>query len=100
MPPWDSTPVTGIPRVDPTGYGAYYTGRPRRRAHAVRGLPHRPELLPHTPYPELSTGMLLRPVKPPPSEGWRRLLYTLSGPADQPGREPPGRAGTTTWWPR
>jgi MinD-like ATPase involved in chromosome partitioning or flagellar assembly len=23
--------------------------------------------------------MLLRPVKPPPSEGWRRLLYVLSG---------------------
>ncbi len=23
--------------------------------------------------------MLLRPVKPPPSEGWRRLLYELSG---------------------
>src|ERR1700743_1019346 len=27
MPPWDSTPVTGIPRVDPTAYGAYYNGR-------------------------------------------------------------------------
>ncbi len=31
------------------------------------------------PYPELSTGMLLRPIKPPPSEGWRRLDYVLSG---------------------
>lgn len=35
--------------------------------------------MPHTPYPELATTTLLRPVKPPPSEGWRRLLYLLSG---------------------
>ncbi|MGD1255095.1 AAA family ATPase [Mycobacterium seoulense] len=76
MPPWDSTPVTGIPRVDPTAYGAYYTG-PTEAPPAQ--VPPRPEPLPHTPYPELSTGMLLRPVKPPPSEGWRRLLYELSG---------------------
>ncbi|OBH91821.1 ATPase [Mycobacterium sp. E2733] len=76
MPPWDATPVTGIARVDPTAYGAYYNGpadAPPPQA------PARPESLPHTPYPELSTGMLLRPVKPPPSEGWRRLLYDLSG---------------------
>ncbi|MGZ4562384.1 MAG: MinD/ParA family ATP-binding protein [Mycobacterium sp.] len=76
MPPWDSTPVTGIPRVDPTAYGAYYAG-PADAPPAQ--VPPRPESLPHTPYPELSTGMLLRPVKPPPSEGWRRLLYELSG---------------------
>ncbi|OCB34359.1 ATPase [Mycobacterium malmoense] len=76
MPPWDATPVTGIQRVDPTAYGAYYTGP----ADALpTQAPPRPEPLPHTPYPELSTGMLLRPVKPPPSEGWRRLLYELSG---------------------
>jgi MinD-like ATPase involved in chromosome partitioning or flagellar assembly len=76
MPPWDSTPVTGIPRMDPTAYGAYYNG-PTEAPPAE--APYRPEPLPHTPYPELSTGMLLRPVKPPPSEGWRRLLYDLSG---------------------
>ncbi|OBF71544.1 ATPase [Mycobacterium sp. 852002-51613_SCH5001154] len=76
MPPWDATPVTGIPRVDPTAYGAYYTGPV---ATPPPQAPARPESLPHTPYPELSTGMLLRPVKPPPSEGWRRLLYELSG---------------------
>ncbi|ORA73026.1 ATPase [Mycobacterium heidelbergense] len=80
MPPWDSTPVTGIPRVDPTAYGAYYDGP----AEAYNGpaeapAPYRPEPLPHTPYPELSTGVLLRPVKPPPSEGWRRTVYELSG---------------------
>jgi MinD-like ATPase involved in chromosome partitioning or flagellar assembly len=77
MPPWDPTPVTGIPRVDPTAFGAYYNGP--AEAPAAQAVPYRPEHLPHTPYPELSTGMLLRPVKPPPSEGWRRLIYDLSG---------------------
>ena len=76
MPPWDSTPVTGIPRVDPTAYGAYYNGGADAPPPQV---PQRPEYLPHTPYPELSTGMLLRPVQPPPSEGWRLLLYKASG---------------------
>lgn len=78
MPPWDSTPVTGIPRVDPTAYGAYYAG-PDASPTQIQGAPQRPEHLPHTPYPELSTGMLLRPVQPPPSDGWRLLLYKMSG---------------------
>jgi MinD-like ATPase involved in chromosome partitioning or flagellar assembly len=85
MPPWDPTPVTGIPRVDPTAFGAYYNGpgdAPPTEA------PYRPEHVPHTPYPELSTGMLLRPVKPPPSEGWRRLLYVLSGQLINLGESP------------
>ena len=82
MPPWDFTPVTGIARVDPTAFGAYYNGpaeAPPLNAPEAQPAPYRPEPLPHTPYPELSTGMLLRPVKPPPSEGWRRLVYDLSG---------------------
>ena len=79
MPPWDSTPVTGIPRVDPTAYGAYYSGPAEAPPLDAPAALYRPEPLPHTSYPELSTGMLLRPVKPPPSEGWRRLLYDLSG---------------------
>jgi MinD-like ATPase involved in chromosome partitioning or flagellar assembly len=82
MPPWDPTPVTGIARVDPTAFGAYYDGpseAPPAEMSAAQAPPYRPEPLPHTPYPELSTGMLLRPVKPPPSEGWRRLVYDLSG---------------------
>ena len=79
MPPWDSTSVTAIPRVDPTAYGAYYTGPLDAPPAAAPVPPPRPEPLPHTPYPELSTGMLLRPVKPPPSEGWRRMVYELSG---------------------
>lgn len=86
MPPnWDTTPATGIARVDPTAYGAYYNGpadAPPRQA------PRRPEPLPHTPYPELSTSMLLRPVKPPPTDGWRRLLYVLSGQLINVGESP------------
>jgi MinD-like ATPase involved in chromosome partitioning or flagellar assembly len=34
---------------------------------------------PAAPYSDLSTGSLLRQFKPPPSGGWRRLLYQLSG---------------------
>ncbi|WP_096444027.1 MinD/ParA family ATP-binding protein [Mycobacterium shigaense] len=79
MPSWDATPVTGIPRVDPTAYGAYYNGPAEAPPRQAPTPPYRPEYLPHTPYPELSTGMLLRPIKPPPSEGWRRWLYVLSG---------------------
>lgn len=79
MPPWDATPVTGIPRVDPTAYGAYYNGPAEAPPRQAPTPPYRPEYLQHTPYPELSTGMLLRPIKPPPSEGWRRWLYVLSG---------------------
>ena len=44
--------------------------------------------MPHTPYPELSTGVLLRPIKPPPSQGWRRWLYTLSGQLINLGESP------------
>ncbi len=85
MPPWDSTPVTGIARVDPTAFGAYYNGP--ADAPPVQ-TQYRPERVPHTPYPELSTGVLLRPVKPPPSEGWRRLLYALSGQLINLGESP------------
>jgi MinD-like ATPase involved in chromosome partitioning or flagellar assembly len=70
--------VTGVSRVDPTAYGAYYPGPPEGPGTQERPQ-FRPEPLPQTPYPELSTTVLLRPVKPPPSEGWRRALYALSG---------------------
>jgi MinD-like ATPase involved in chromosome partitioning or flagellar assembly len=85
MPPWDPTPITGIPRVDPTAFGTYYTGAGEAPPAEA---PYRPEYVPHTPYPELSTGMLLRPVKPPPSEGWRRLIYEMSGHVINLGESP------------
>ncbi|ORW63997.1 MinD/ParA family ATP-binding protein [Mycobacterium saskatchewanense] len=86
MPPWDPTPVTGMARVDPTAFGAYYNGP--AEPPAPEPPPYRPEPVPHSPYPELSTGMLLRPVKPPPSEGWRRLLYVMSGQLINLGESP------------
>ena len=87
MPPWESTPVTGIPRVDPAGFGDYHGGPADAPVRPVDSS-YRPELIPHTPYPELSTSMLLRQVKPPPSDGWRRLLYTLSGQLINLGESP------------
>jgi MinD-like ATPase involved in chromosome partitioning or flagellar assembly len=87
MPPWESTPITGFPRVDPAGFGGYYGGPTEALVRPVDSS-YRPELVPHTPYPELSTTMLLRPVKPPPSEGWRRLLYVLSGQLINLGESP------------
>lgn len=91
MPTWDAAtdtretgPLPVIPRVDPTAYGAYYPGP----AEAAAEPQYRPEPIPQTPYPELATTMLLRPVKPPPSEGWRRLLYVLSGQRINLGESP------------
>lgn len=90
VPQWPSTPATGMTRIDPTAYGAYYAGPAEAEPTDIHPVPtvhpaplatsgpRRPEPLPHTPYPELSTSVLLRPVKPPPTEGWRRLLYVLS----------------------
>jgi MinD-like ATPase involved in chromosome partitioning or flagellar assembly len=83
-PPWDPTPTTGITRIDPTAFGAYYSGP--AEAPPTRQYHH--ERVPHTPYPELSTGVLLRPIKPPPSQGWRRWLYTLSGQLINLGESP------------
>jgi MinD-like ATPase involved in chromosome partitioning or flagellar assembly len=84
MLPWDSTDPTGIRRVEPAGYEGYYGGP----ANAPVDARYRPEPVPHSRYPELSTGMLLRPVKPPPSDGWRRLLYVLSGQLINLGESP------------
>jgi MinD-like ATPase involved in chromosome partitioning or flagellar assembly len=91
-PPWDPTPTTGITRVDPTAFGAYYSappqGPPGGPAEAPPTQQYHHERVPHTPYPELSTGVLLRPIKPPPSQGWRRWLYTLSGQLINLGESP------------
>ena len=90
-PPWDSSPttgpVTGLPQVDPAGFGGYYGG-PAESHVRPAAPPYRPEPVPSTPYPELATSMLLRPVKAPPSEGWRRLLYLMSGRLINVGESP------------
>jgi MinD-like ATPase involved in chromosome partitioning or flagellar assembly len=67
---WPPTPGTwGPPRMEspPPVYHGGPAGRP--------GGPPQPV----APFSDLSTTALLRQVKPPPSGGWRRLLYVLSG---------------------
>ncbi|TGD88910.1 MinD/ParA family protein [Mycolicibacterium sp. CH28] len=76
-PDWlANTPPIGIPvLMDPLPaaapmYHQYAAGQP---------VPsYRPEV-PQTPYPDLSTGALLRQANRPPSAGWRKWLYVLSG---------------------
>ena len=41
-----------------------------------------------SPFSDLSTTSLLRQVKPPPTAGWRRLLYVLSGQLINVGESP------------
>jgi MinD-like ATPase involved in chromosome partitioning or flagellar assembly len=76
-PDWlANTPPIGIPiLMDPLPAAA-----PMYHQYAAeRPVPsYRPEV-PQTPYPDLSTGALLRQVKRPPSAGWRKWLYVLSG---------------------
>jgi len=87
-PRWDPTgPVTGLP-VDPAGFGGYHGGPVEGPVAPPPERRYRPEPVPQSPYPELSTSMLLRPVKPPPSEGWRRLLYVASGQLINVGESP------------
>lgn len=84
-PEWSAaTPPTGMPALGP-----YIQSGPLYGGHAVGPSagapppgaplppPYRPTV-PPTPYPDLSTSALLRQVKPPPSNGWRRLLYMVS----------------------
>jgi len=79
--------VTGLP-VDPAGFGGYHGGPVEGPVAPPPERRYRPEPVPQSPYPELSTSMLLRPVKPPPSEGWRRLLYVASGQLINVGESP------------
>ena len=85
---WAATPYQGMPRVVESGdaprrvYGNY--GGPPVPADAGRPQPP----MPPSRYPELSTSTLLRHVKPPPSEGWRRWLFRLSGQLINVGESP------------
>jgi MinD-like ATPase involved in chromosome partitioning or flagellar assembly len=86
---WAATPHKGLPRVvdSPSqNSGGYYGGRPPA-APTNTGYRQAPAH-PPSPYPELSTSTLLRQVKPPPSEGWRRWLYVLSGQLINVGESP------------
>jgi MinD-like ATPase involved in chromosome partitioning or flagellar assembly len=76
---WAATPYQGMPRVVESSdaprrvYGNY--GGPPAPADAGQSQ----SSMPPPRYPELSTSTLLRHVKPAPTEGWRKLLFRLSG---------------------
>jgi MinD-like ATPase involved in chromosome partitioning or flagellar assembly len=83
---WAATPHKGLPQVvdspSQTGSGFY-----RQAPGASTSTGQRPTIHPSA-YPELSTSTLLRQVKPPPTEGWRRWLYVLSGQLINVGESP------------
>ena len=84
---WAATPHKGLPQVVDSPSQAstgYYRAQPPA---AATNTGQRPTVHP-SPYPELSTSTLLRQVKPPPSEGWRRWLYVLSGQLINVGESP------------
>ncbi|MEO8816268.1 MAG: AAA family ATPase [Mycobacterium sp.] len=81
--PASATPATGYPHPMNVPPSVYYSGPP---AGPVDG-PYRPSG-PTGPYSDLSTTSLLRQFKPPPSGGWRRLLYVLSGQLINVGESP------------
>jgi MinD-like ATPase involved in chromosome partitioning or flagellar assembly len=85
---WAATPHKGLPQVvdspSPTR-GGYYGAQP---APADSNTAYRQAPVHPSPYPELSTSTLLRQVKPPPSEGWRRWVYVLSGQLINVGESP------------
>lgn len=103
---WDTaTPPTGVPSVNPSAQpGQYYTSQPQAPQPqpqapqyqpapaapppgAMLPPPYRPDV-PQTPYPDLATRELLRPVKPVPGSGWRKLLYLASGKLINLGESP------------
>ncbi|WP_421845872.1 MinD/ParA family ATP-binding protein [Mycobacterium sp.] len=83
---WESAPIADIEQADAAAYSDCFDGPGEgssalvvQTAGPAERPAYNPDPVPQTPYPELATTSLLRPVKPPPSEGWRRLLYVLSG---------------------
>ncbi|WP_425183133.1 MinD/ParA family ATP-binding protein [Mycobacterium sp.] len=85
---WAATPYQGLPRVvdSPSRVYGNYGGPPPSASQADAGRPE--SGLPPLRYPELSTSTLLRNIKPPPSEGWRRWLYRVSGQLINVGESP------------
>ncbi|MEZ0362762.1 AAA family ATPase [Mycobacterium sp. pUA109] len=81
---WTATPATGIPHAMENPPPAYYPGASDL---LPADMPYR-QPAPPGPYSDLSTNSLLRQVKPPPSSGWRRALYELSGHLINVGESP------------
>lgn len=82
--PWNpGTATTWVPQPMENPAPVYYGGSPGGAGQA----PYRPAE-PIAPFSDLSTTSLLRQVKPPPTSGWRRLLYLLSGQLINVGESP------------
>lgn len=79
---WNAGPATWVPQPMESPAPVYYGG-----AHGGANAPYRPAE-PLSPFSDLSTTSLLRQVKPPPTSGWRRLLYVLSGQLINVGESP------------
>lgn len=74
QPAWNPGPATWVPQPMESPAPTYFGGA----SGGLGGSLQRPAD-PISPFSDLSTTSLLRQVKPPPTAGWRRLLYTLSG---------------------
>lgn len=75
--------ATWVPQPMENPAPVYYGGS----AGGAGQAPYRPaESI--APFSDLSTTSLLRQVKPPPTSGWRRLLYVLSGQLINVGESP------------
>ncbi|RRR40036.1 MinD/ParA family protein [Mycolicibacter terrae] len=79
---WNPGPATWVPQPMENPAPVYYGGAP-----SGGNAPYRPAE-PIAPFSDLSTTSLLRQVKPPPTSGWRRLLYVLSGQLINVGESP------------
>lgn len=96
--PWPSAPAETSSQQQPWNGGASTTWVPQPMenpapvyfggsAGGAGQAPYRASE-PIAPFSDLSTTSLLRQVKPPPTSGWRRLLYVLSGQLINVGESP------------
>ncbi|MCV7384994.1 MinD/ParA family ATP-binding protein [Mycolicibacter longobardus] len=79
---WNNGPATWVPQPMENPAPVYFGGAP-----GGGQAPYRPAE-PIAPFSDLSTTSLLRQVKPPPTSGWRRLLYVASGKLINVGESP------------
>ncbi len=78
------TSTTWVPQPMENPAPVYFGGN----AGGGAGQPPYRATEPIAPFSDLSTTSLLRQVKPPPTSGWRRLLYVLSGQLINVGESP------------
>lgn len=83
---WSTGPAAWVPQPMENPAPVYYGGQAGGPGGAG-SAPYRPAE-PIAPFSDLSTTSLLRQVKPPPTSGWRRLLYVLSGQLINVGESP------------